>query len=174
MSGVPEAVDKHMRRVLETVAETVSPGSRTLVKRHVWRNVDYVGAANDHIVEWRGWSANLRSVDQRFRTVYIDHVTNALALADRRTLFGEVFADAAKDFAEFVFLFVTSCAFSKRDHVIAAGFTYRQINAVIHPGILAESHVFVDREVSEWAEYGVRLLTLQHQLKTDGEISNDE
>jgi hypothetical protein len=174
MTGIPEVVDTHMRRVLQLVTEAIKPGSSYLVKRHVWRNIDYVGSDDGKIVEWRGWSANLRKVDARYKTIYIDYVENLLGPSERLRLFGELFTTLLENKSRFIFLYVTSCSFSDCNRVTAEGFVYRRINEVIHPGIILEIKSFLDNPASNWTEYGMRLLNLQHHLTSGGKSSDDQ
>jgi hypothetical protein len=155
-----------MRAVLEGVVECVAPGNRNLVKRHVWRNPDYVGMAGNKVAVWEGWSANLAKVDPRFKSIYIDYAENGNSLIVNEALFGSAFAHRIQQIQPFIFLFVTSCREKDSMHFIERGFTYRQINAVIHPGVLTGVPELFSTSIEMWSAIGSELLYLQYQTNT--------
>jgi hypothetical protein len=155
-----------MRQVLEGSVELLLPGSGTLVKKHVWRNADYVGTSGNTVAIWRGWSANLSKVDRRYRSVYIDYIENSLPTSENERLFGSVFAEAIKSQQPCVYLFVTSCPLEKHTEVLATGFTFRRIRNVIHPGVVTDVKSFLETPLEVWITFGVELVNLQTRLRS--------
>lgn len=154
-----------MRLVLESSIESLVPGSSGLVKKHVWRNPDYVGMSNCKVSIWQGWNANLAKSDRRYKTLYIDYVTRDIPPKEQERLFGNVFFSAIQSINPFIFFFVTSCAYADIGEVISAGFTFRQINDVIHPGVIVGIETFMETPIENWSSVGVKLLHLQHRLR---------
>jgi len=164
VSDVPEAVSERMRLVLEETVEQIVPNSRVIVKKHVWRNAKYVGMSGEKVAIWRGWSANLRMLDPRFGAIYIDYAETSNSTSENEQLFGFAFSESIKLINPFIFLFVTSCSIKKQEEIIAACFTFRQINATIHPGIVTSPKEFFDLPLNQWANIGSELLYLQHSI----------
>lgn len=165
MSAIPEAISKRMRKVLEGSVENIVPGSKILVKKHVWRNPDYVGMSSNKVAVWQGWSANLAKLDSRYKTLYIDYVDTVGSKTENEQLFGAVFSSAIATIQPFIFLFVTACPLAKQSEVISQGYTFRQINNIIHPGMVIDLESFLVTNLEDWAKIGKELLYLQHRIR---------
>jgi hypothetical protein len=165
MSGIPVEVSERMRKVLEESVENVVAGSKILVKRHVWRNPDYVGMVGEKVAVWEGWSANLRKLDTRYRTLYIDYVASIGSTKENERLFGAMFSAKIASIQPFIFLFVTACPLKTQLEIIQKGFTFRQINCVLHPGVLTSVNGFLETSLADWVSIGIELLYLQRRLR---------
>jgi hypothetical protein len=74
-------MNDHIKQILSEAIKIlfpldVDPGS--LIKPHMWRDRKYVGEFNGKVVPWQGWSANLNSVDFRYRAIFADVVENMI------------------------------------------------------------------------------------------------
>lgn len=165
MSGIPEDVSDRMRQVLEGSVESIVPSSKILVKKHVWRNPDYVGMSDNKVAVWQGWSANLAKLDPHYKTLYIDYVGTVPSTIETERLFGAVFSAAIATIQPFIFFFVTACPLAKQREVISHGFTFRQINNIIHPGTVIGLEAFFATALEDWAIIGKELLYLQHCIR---------
>lgn len=163
--GVPDTINQRMHAILEGVVLEIAPGHQSLVKPHIWRNVDYVGRSGDSIAVWRGWNANLKSVDPRYRSIYIDCVLKIDHVEENEALFGSLFAHILSQTQPLIFLYVTQCLYSQSSEVEASGFVYRRINRVIHPGVAFSVDQFFDTTTSQIIQRGVELIQLQHHLR---------
>lgn len=164
MNGVPEVIRDRMRAVLTRVCEQIVPGSAALVKPHVWRNPTYVGLHAGKPASWCGWSANLRTVSPHFKTIYFDYIGNPYVGDNSPAIFGEVFAAILRSLQSFSFMCVTSCGYEHKAAVMDAGYTFRQINHTIHPGIVLSEKELLELQPAEVAKMGFDLLQLQLNL----------
>lgn len=149
-----------------TVSQLFPPGTDPagIVKRHVWRNAKYVGIVNGEVQVWYGVSANLRVLEQGYRTIYMDYIYNALPAETRERLFGITFSQAISTLDPFIFLYVTSCPVRFSQYVREKGFVFRQINDVIHPGCVIDILDFLDTSTNAWSQTALKLLKLQQYL----------
>lgn len=167
MNGVPDAVSERMRIVLEGVCDQVELGSSTLVKRHVWYNTVYVGTTGERAAAWYGWSANLRKVNQQYKTIYIDYITLPKPFDKLKDLFGSVFTNAIGSAETVVFLYVTSCPYVSKDKIRQAGYIFRQVNNIIHPGIILTTNELFNTPLTTLYTLGFELIKLQFMVCSD-------
>lgn len=116
----------------------------TVIKPHHWGNPDYVGDIDGTAVWWNGWSANLSDINRRYRTIYIDHVENALPEAVRTQVFGKEFADAIRNVPSFVAMYVGGFASNQKAKVEADGFTVRSMGRNIHPRLVVSTETLLN------------------------------
>ncbi|MBE2267410.1 MAG: hypothetical protein IAE80_04200, partial [Anaerolinea sp.] len=130
MTTIPPLIDTGMQSLLDTLAASMcgTQSQPTLTaRRHVWRDVDYVGMADGTVVTWQGWSVNLRPCHPDLRTVYIDYVENRIAEPDRSALFGDSFAAQIAPMSAFVFGFTTHFPASAETRLVTEGFAVRRL-----------------------------------------------
>jgi hypothetical protein len=164
---MPPSFDEQARNVLFEAIKTLFPlqiNPNTLIKQHAWRDRKYVGELNGRVVSWRGWSANLSSLDFRYRAIFVDRVPNVLPMEERIRLFGWHFARAISKYEEFVVLFVLDFPVDTYETILAEGFTPRLMSQVAHACILTEPGEFVTLSAHHWASQVVRLVMLQRIL----------
>lgn len=167
MTSIPPDIDTGMQTVLDTLAASMcgTQSQPTLTaRRHVWRDVDYVGMADGIVVTWQGWSVNLRPCRSDLRTVYIDYVENRIAEPERSALFGDSFAVRIAPMSAFVFGFTTHLAASAEPRLVAEGFAVRRLSRRLHAGMLCSAAEFTGIAPSVWIAQLTRLLTLQAEL----------
>lgn len=136
----------------------------TVIKPHNWGNPDYVGAIEGTAVWWIGWSANLSDINQRYRTIYIDHVENVLPEAIRVSVFGEQFADAIRNTPSFVVMYVSGFAANQKAKVEADGFNTRSMGKNLHPCFVVPTDTFLKSTELHWAALIARLIIYQAQV----------
>jgi len=174
---VPPEIRQRMYDVLALTVRQVFPAETdpaTVIKPHVWRNMDYVGIVDDRVQSWYGWSVNCRPLALGFKTVYFDFVLNTLPEAERQRLFGAIFTNAIASLDAFVFLFVTSYPLARNQTVLDRGFVFRQINNVIHPGYLMASTAFGKTSTAQLADKAIDLLRLQQAMSLPASLTNTE
>ena len=159
-----EQLEQHIQEVLrqtirKLLPETADPDS--LIAQHIWRDSNYVGTHNDKVVVWRGWRANLTTVDERYRTLYIDVVDNVLPIAERQRLFGEAFSRAVAGMPQFVVLFALNFPLDAEADIQAQGFVPRRLTRILHACIVADIDQFLLTSAEEWAGQASHLLKLQ-------------
>lgn len=161
--------DTHIKNVLTETIKILFPITTQpdhLIKRHVWRDKKYLGMADNKVVVWRGWSANLVAIDFRYRAIFIDVVENVLPVAEREKLFGKEFAQAISDMERFVVLFVLDFPKNALQHIIDQGFIPRHMGRVAHACIIASVENFLSLPALYWAAKTARLVMLQRMLST--------
>lgn len=145
MTTIPEQTDVIMKALLETLSATVcqgKAGALIKVRRHVWRDADYVGVVNGKVAVWQGWSVNLRVCRPAFGTVYIDYAVNGLTVSERTRLFGEDFSRRIATMDAFVFAFITRLPVEVQGTVVERGFILRKLPRRLHGGLLADAKDF--------------------------------
>lgn len=167
MTTVPEAVDMFMYDVLAGVCRLVlSPDVDPIeypIKRHVWRNSDYVGINPDGKVSfWKGWSINLSNWG--YGTLYIDFAHNDLDIVSRQRLFGNLFSICIQSFRAFVVLYAARFKHEHAQIVQEYGFIYRTVGDALHVGLVAECTFIYQGLLAEWIDASAQLLRLQRQL----------
>jgi len=135
-----------------------------IIKTHVWRDRKYVGEANGRVVSWQGWSANLSTVDFRYRTIFIDRVPNVLSVEERTKLFGWDFAKTIAKLDEFVVLFVLDFPVDTYELILAEGFTPRLMSKAVHACVITTPDDFVAYSAHHWSSKVARLVLLQRLL----------
>ena len=156
-----------MREVTVTTIRAVFPkleDAESLLSRHAWRDVKYVGKYGGRIAAWRGWSANLAHVDPRYRNIYVDSVSNVLPLSEQRRIWGDEFADAVTNFDRFVVLFVSSLPLDSVDEIRIRGFVPRIMQRIAHGCIVVDESGFLSGSVTTWARHLERLVLLQRVI----------
>jgi hypothetical protein len=159
--------DEQAKKVLFEAIKTLFPlqtDPNALIKQHVWRDRKYVGELNGRVISWKGWSANLSSLDFRYRTIFVDIVPNVLSVEERVRLFGWDFAKAISKYEEFVILFVLDFPTDAYETILSEGFTPRLMSKAAHACILTEPREFVTFSAHHWASQVVRLVILQRLL----------
>ena len=162
-------IDLHIKN---TLAETISilfplhKYPEGLIKPHVWRDRKYVGEYSGKVVVWKGWSANLVSIDFRYRAVFIDVVENKLAPNERERLFGKDFANLVSEMDTFVVMFVLDFPINALQDIRDQGFTPRIMGRVIHACIVVGIKEFLDFPPLFWAAKIARLIIFQRFLST--------
>ncbi|MCS6802749.1 MAG: hypothetical protein NZ773_12520 [Dehalococcoidia bacterium] len=156
-----------LRQVIEETVLLLFPGRPLpagLVKRHVWRDQKYVGAAAGRVVPWEGWSANLANLDARYRAIFADVVDNILPESERYRLFGDAFSEEIRELNRFVVLFVLDFPLETEQDIILAGFTPRRMARVLHACKIVSVEEFLDKTTLHWAAVLTRLVMLQRFL----------
>lgn len=135
-----------------------------IIKKHIWRNKKYVGEYNGEVVSWKGLSANLTSIDFRYRVIFMDVVENILPIEERLRLFGQDFVTATQDMTQFVVMFVLDFPLSAIDEIKAQGFVPREMTRVAHACCIVSPEEFLTHTSLHWAAKVVRLVMLQRVL----------
>lgn len=160
--GVPRHVRQRMYDILACALDSLLPPdipAEQVIKPHVWYNAKYVGIADGQVQAWYGWCANLRFLNDCYRTLYIDYVANKLPYKERVRLFGEEFSQKVDGMESFVFFFTTSFPYHRQQEVLECGLTFRRMNDVIHPGkVLSVSEL--DKQACESADIAAILMGL--------------
>jgi hypothetical protein len=169
MTAIPAPIREKMYDVMVHTVRRLFPTDvdpATVVKKHVWRNANYVGMVGGSVQVWQGWSANLRPFGADYRTLYVDYVENVLPVVERQRLYGTVFSDAIEGMTDFVFLFVTSVGVHFQQAVIKRGFTPRYVGDAIHLGMLRSGNGFLEVLTDEWVAQAIDLIAFQHTLRS--------
>lgn len=69
-AGNRQKLTLRMRHVLTEVVRSTFPLTElpdSFVAEHVWRDRKYVGESEGRVVAWRGFRANLKQIDFRYR-----------------------------------------------------------------------------------------------------------
>jgi hypothetical protein len=159
--------DDHAKMVLHEAIKALFPvhvRPETLIRRHAWATSKYVGEFDGKVLVWQGWSANLSTLDIRYRTVYIDFVLKRMTDGKNKALFGPYFADKISGYSEFVVLFMTNFIPDDCDTLIKEGFIPRLTRKKVHACVLVEPDEFLSMSAHHWASHVVRLVMLQHLL----------
>lgn len=159
--------DGQARAVLFESIKTLFPlqvDPNDLIKSHVWRDRKYVGESQGRVVAWQGWSANLSSLDFRYRTIFVDRVSNVLSYDERTRLFGWDFAKAVAKYDEFVVMFVLDFPLDTYETILSEGFIPRIMTRAAHACVIAEPDNFSRQSTHHWASQIVRLVILQRLL----------
>jgi hypothetical protein len=161
------SLDHHIKEVLTETIKIVFPVNvepANLIKRHVWRDKKYLGTAHNKVVAWCGWSANLVSVDFRYRAIFIDVVDNILPFQERERLFGRDFSDAISNKPQFVVMFVLDFPTHAIETIKTQGFVPRKMGRVLHACVIASIEQFHALPALYWAAKTARLVMLQRVL----------
>lgn len=160
------------RRIPEVICEAISilfPAeldASSLIKRHVWRDRRYVGEHKGRPVSWRGWSANLVTLDSHYRAVFVDVVDNVLPIEEGIRLFGEEFAAAIDGLDRYVVLFVLDFPIDAVPQICQQGFIPRQLTRSVHACAVASTGDFLDQPPLYWAAKLVKLVMFQRLMST--------
>lgn len=160
-------VQNKMRLSLYHALRIVIPSEfdpNAVIKPHHWGNPDYVGQIDGTAVWWNGWSANLSDIGQSYRTIYIDHVENALPEAVRVSVFGDEFSEAIRDMPSFVTMHVGGFAANLTTKVRSDGFIVRLMGRNIHPCFVISTETFLKNTELHWAALIARLINYQVQV----------
>ena len=164
-----ELINQQIKTVLSEAIQILFPVSVdpvTLIKRHVWRNRNYVGEYNNRVVVWKGWSANLVSVDFRYRVIFVDVVDNVLPYQEKVRLFGPDFAAKINNFDKFVVLYVTDFPLNTVEDIKKQGFIPRRTPKALHACVILEIEEFINMPALYWAAKITKLVLLQKFLST--------
>lgn len=159
--------DKQAQLVLFEAIRALFPlgaNPSEIIKRHSWRDRRYVGEMNARVVSWNGWSANLSTIDPRYRTLYIDSVPNVFSMDERTTLFGYHFAESVEKFDNFVVQFVLDFPPEAHQIILNEGFIPRPLTRSVHACIISDIRDFTSVSSHHWALQLVRLANLQVNL----------
>lgn len=157
-------LNKKMRLSLYHALQIIFPSEfeiDKIIKRHRWGNPNYVGKLDGKPVWWNGWSANLSTIDPRYRTVYIDHVENVLPVAVRIKIFGEEFTEEISNKPSFVVVHVGGFSASLKAKVEADGFIARSMGKNIHACFITSAKIFASNTELHWAAMIARLINYQ-------------
>jgi hypothetical protein len=169
MTQIPEQTDNAMKRLLEKLADALCPqrlDASPTVRRHVWRDADYVGAANGKVAVWQGWSVNLRACRRAVGNVYIDYADNVLPVSERSRLFGDVFSSRIASIDSFVYAFTTRLPSEVETQLASHGYVIRTLSRGLHAGLLTAEKDFIQTPKQDWIVQLIRLLEFKAALHT--------
>lgn len=168
MTSISQETDASMKELLEKLVTSLCsnlPVSEVTIRRHVWRDADYVGLANGKVAVWQGWSVNLQACHSDLKNVYIDYVDNVLTERDRAELFGDLFSAQIASMEAFVYCFATRFPLGAESQLQKEGFTVRRLLRRLHAGILCNSKDFNEVSVRDWIPQLEKLLAIQAELR---------
>ncbi len=152
-----------LRRALRTLYPA-TPDVMSLARVHVWRDRRYVGERNGTVLAWQGFSANLRRIDSRMRTVYVDFVPYDYDQAMARELFGAEFALKLGKTGPAVITYVLDFPVDKSAEITRAGFVPRIMGRTIHACAIAPVSEYLADNPASHASTVIELLMLQRAL----------
>jgi len=158
-----------MQQILTDVIRSVFPletSPESIVAPHAWRDRRYVGEVDGHPSTWRGFSANLRKLDFRYRGTYIDIVDNELPEQEQLRLFGSAFVDASREYRRYIVLYVLDFPATTEDFIIRQGFTPRRMPSgkILHACKIVGIDEFVSHDPLVWICHLIRMIILQRFL----------
>lgn len=162
-----QSLDSQIKSVLYESIKILFPTNSnpsTIIKRHVWRDRNYVGEKDGKVVAWHGWSANLVSIDFRYRAIFIDVVDNTLPPTKRVELFGSAFETAIADLSQFLVMFVLDFPTNSASAIQEQGFIPRHLPRALHACAIVGIDEFLACSSFHWAARVARLIMLQRFL----------
>ena len=143
------------------------PGAMSLVKDHVWRDRRYVGEHAGKVLSWQGFSANLRRMDSRMRTVYLDHVPHRYDQGTATELFGPDFAQRLAQTGPAIVTYVLDFPVDSAAGITRAGFVPRIMGRTIHACHIAPVDEYLTLNPASHASNVIELLMLQKALANE-------
>ena len=165
-----DALSSHMQGALSRALRALYPASpdvMSLVRVHVWRDRRYVGDHDGKVLAWNGFSANLRRVDSRMRTVYIDFVPHNYDQAMATELFGAEFALKLRETGPAVVTYVLDFPVDASAEITRAGFVPRIMGRTIHASAIASIGEYLATNPASHASTVIELLMLQKALANE-------
>lgn len=145
-----EFIKSKLKRVLSRAATILFPlrsdEVKTLVKKHTWRDRNYVGFAEGRVSAWSGYSINLAYLDSRYRGLFADVVQNNLPNSEKIRLFGEDFTAAISGLENYVVIFNLDIPFSAVEIIKSLGFIPRNLKRNCHICLIYSVDYFLEEE----------------------------
>jgi hypothetical protein len=163
-----KVVDEQARDVLALCRTQLVPAADDTsapIRRHAWRNQDYLGVHAGRVQAWIGLSMNPRGVAPALPALTIDTVQNALSWNEQVLLFGQRFADAVKALPRFVAMYVGRFPRGTApQRILDSGFVPREVGSTWHACVIAAPDNFLAQPGEHWSGELLRIVQLQHAL----------
>ena len=165
-----DALSNHIQGALRRALRALYPATpdvMSLVRVHVWRDRRYVGDHAGKVLAWEGFSANLRRIDSRMRTVYVDFVPHNYDQAMATELFGAEFALKLRETGPAVVTYVLDFPVDASAEITRAGFVPRIMGRTIHASAIASIGEYLATNPASHASTVIELLMLQKALANE-------